>query len=199
MVARRRQLAVLVPGAAARTLSPEGYETEARRRAAWGSRRPAASTMAPSRSTARQPDARLARTTESNSLAAQSAQDLDRTCSIRPLPGAGGGRYLKYRPPPVHPGSLPKPGRLARRTPRLAGAPPRAVEAVPSTYFYLLAAPLLACFLRLLRQDLPFVDQGGSAGRGPTTGRRRGAGAAAPQSVRLSPDAQQVARRKGSD
>ena len=77
------------------------------------------------------------------------------------------------------------------------GSPGR--RGVPGSGFLnilLLPGGALACFLR---RDLPVVDLAGLAGRGPTTGRRRGAGAAAPQSVRLSPDAQQVARRKGSD
>ena len=98
-----------------RTLSPPRAPspTHAAARAASCSRRPApaASTLARRRSSARQPNARLTRTTN-ESLAAQSAKDLDRPCSIRPLPRAG---WTVFEIPST-PGSLP--GRSAHRTPR---------------------------------------------------------------------------------
>ena len=82
--------------------------------------------------------------------------------------------------------STPRPPRVFAnaRTPRsLAarrGSPERRL--VPGSGFLnllLLPGGALAC---ILRRELPFLDQGGSAGRGLNAGRRRGAGAAAPQS-----------------
>ena len=143
--------------------------THAAARAASCSRRPApaASTLARRRSSARQPDARLTRTTN-ESLAAQSAKDLDRPCSIRPLPRARGGRYLKYRPPPdvvpttVHP-------RVFARTPR----PPHAasLEAVSSTYSSFPAAPLLASSFPAAPPRSPRVGE--KAARIPASAARR--------------------------
>jgi len=82
---------------------------------------------------------------------------------------------LKYRPPRVFANARTPRSLAARR-----GSPERRL--VPGSGFLnilLLPGGALAC---ILRRDLPFVDQGGSAGRGLNAGRRRGAGAAAPQS-----------------
>ncbi|RLN03605.1 uncharacterized protein C2845_PM13G02040 [Panicum miliaceum] len=118
----------------------EGSEPEPRRRAASCSRRPAASTMAPRSSRACQPDARRN----------------PRPLSPRPIWTAR-ARSNRYRGPgmdgisnTVHPRSVFQPpsapwtlpGRLAHRTPWLAGAPPRPRKRFSTCSF--LVAPLPA-------------------------------------------------------